>query len=80
MTSIPYGETRTYGEVAAVVGDAARRARWAWRATATRSRCRAVPPHRRRGRQAGRFRRRPARKRHLLELEAKIALARDWGA
>ena len=58
---IPYGETRTYGEVAAAVGDpgAARAVGVACNRNPIAG-DRAVPPHRRRGRQAGRLRRGPA--------------------
>jgi methylated-DNA-[protein]-cysteine S-methyltransferase len=81
MSLIPYGETRTYGAVAAAVGDPTA-------ARAVGVACNRnpipviVPCHRivgAGGKLVG-FGGGLPRKRHLLELEAKVALARDWGA
>jgi methylated-DNA-[protein]-cysteine S-methyltransferase len=80
MTLIPYGGTRTYGEVAAVVGDPTA-------ARAVGVACNRnpipviVPCHRivgAGGKLVG-FGGGLPKKRHLLELEAKVALTRDWG-
>ena len=61
MSLIPYGETRTYGAVAAAVGDPDGRAGGGGGLQPQPDPGdRAVPPHRRGGRQAGRLRRRPA--------------------
>lgn len=80
MTLIPYGDTRTYGEVAAAVGDPGA-------ARAVGVACNRnpipviVPCHRivgAGGKLVG-FGGGLPRKRHLLELEARVALTREWG-
>lgn len=79
MTLIPYGETRTYGEVAAAVGDPGG-------ARAVGVACNRnpipviVPCHRivgAGGKLVG-FGGGLPRKRHLLELEARVAIERAW--
>ncbi|MEO3745923.1 methylated-DNA--[protein]-cysteine S-methyltransferase [Plantactinospora sp. B5E13] len=79
MTTIPYGETRTYGEVAAAVGDPGA-------ARAVGVACNRnpipviVPCHRivgAGGKLVG-FGGGLPRKRHLLELEAGVAFQRAW--
>jgi methylated-DNA-[protein]-cysteine S-methyltransferase len=79
MSKIPYGETRTYGEIAAVVGDAGA-------ARAVGVACNRnpipviVPCHRivgAGGKLVG-FGGGLPRKRHLLELEAGVAFQRAW--
>ncbi|GAB3148682.1 methylated-DNA--[protein]-cysteine S-methyltransferase [Micromonospora sonneratiae] len=80
MTKIPYGETRTYGEVARMVGDPGA-------ARAVGVACNRnpipviVPCHRivgAGGKLVG-FGGGLPRKRHLLELEAGVALRHAWG-
>jgi methylated-DNA-[protein]-cysteine S-methyltransferase len=80
MTLIPYGETRTYGSVAASVGDptAARAVGVACNRNPVAV---IVPCHRivgAGGKLVG-FGGGLPKKRHLLELEARVALTRDWG-
>lgn len=80
MSTIPYGEMRTYGEVALAVGDPGA-------ARAVGVACNRnpipviVPCHRivgANGKLVG-FGGGLPRKRHLLELEARVALERAWG-
>ncbi|RKR89296.1 methylated-DNA-[protein]-cysteine S-methyltransferase [Micromonospora pisi] len=80
MTTIPYGEMRTYGEVATALGDPGA-------ARAVGVACNRnpipviVPCHRivgAGGKLVG-FGGGLPRKRHLLELEARVALQRAWG-
>lgn len=80
MTLIPYGGTRTYGSVAASVGDptAARAVGVACNRNPVAV---IVPCHRivgAGGKLVG-FGGGLPKKRHLLELEARVALTREWG-
>ena len=79
MTTIPFGQTETYGEVAAVVGDPGA-ARAVGIACNRNPIAVIVPCHRivgAGGKLVG-FGGGLPRKRFLLELEAKVTLARDW--
>jgi methylated-DNA-[protein]-cysteine S-methyltransferase len=81
MTQIPYGGTRTYGSVAASVGDptAARAVGVACNRNPVAV---IVPCHRivgAGGKLVG-FGGGLPKKRHLLELEARVTLTREWGA
>lgn len=79
MSTIPYGETETYGEVAAVVGDPGA-ARAVGVACNRNPLAVIVPCHRivgAGGKLVG-FGGGLPRKRFLLELEARVALLREW--
>ena len=79
MTKIPYGETRTYGEVAAAVGDAG--AARAVGVACNRNPSPGIVPCHRIGGAGGKldgFGGGLPRKRRLLELEARVAFERAW--
>jgi methylated-DNA-[protein]-cysteine S-methyltransferase len=81
MTRIPYGETRTYGEVATAVGSHDPQAARAVGLACNRNPIAVIVPCHRivgaGGKLVG-FGGGLPRKRFLLELEARVALTRDW--